>query len=61
MAKCPHCDNPVSLNSCGSDGKNEVRRETRGTIKKEILYSCPHCGKVIGFGSFIGGLFTGRP
>jgi hypothetical protein len=32
-----------------------------GTVKKEIMYSCPHCGCVLGFAFFIGGMLTGRP
>jgi len=39
----------------------EVERETYGMIKKEIMYSCPHCDSILGFGFFIGGLLTGRP
>jgi hypothetical protein len=39
----------------------EVNRETEGFIKKEIMYSCPHCDSILGFGFFIGGLLTGRP
>jgi hypothetical protein len=30
-------------------------------VKKEIMYSCPHCDAVLGFGFFIGGLLTHRP
>jgi hypothetical protein len=30
-------------------------------VKKEVMYSCPHCDAVLGFGFFIGGLLTGRP
>ena len=61
MAKCPYCDQPVSLEAGGSEKKNEVRRETKGTIKKEVMYSCPHCDKVLGFAFFFGGALTGRP
>ena len=38
-----------------------VHRETEGFIKKEIMYSCPHCDSILGFGFFLGGLLTGRP
>jgi hypothetical protein len=65
MPKCPHCKEPVTLESVarreGAGERDEVERETVGTIKKEIMYSCPHCDCVIGFGFFIGGLLTGRP
>ena len=32
-----------------------------GVIKKEIMYSCPHCDSILGFGFFLGGLLTHRP
>jgi uncharacterized protein with PIN domain len=59
MAKCPHCEKPFVLKAKGSE--LEVSKEVKGTIKKEVMYSCPHCDKVLGFGSFFGGLLTGRP
>jgi len=59
MAKCPHCEKPVTLGA--KRGEQEVRKEVRGAIKKEIMYSCPHCDKVLGFGFFLGGVLTGRP
>jgi phage terminase large subunit GpA-like protein len=61
VAKCPHCDKPVVLNCVDADKKDEVRKEVKGTAKKEVMYSCPHCERVLGFGFFLGGLFTGRP
>ena len=62
MAKCPYCKEPVVLDvKAGSDRKNEVYKEVVGTIKKEIMYSCPHCDCVLGFGFFLGGELTGRP
>jgi len=62
MAKCPYCKEPVILDpKAGSDRKNEVFKEVEGTLKKEIMYSCPHCNCVLGFGFFLGGAFTGRP
>jgi len=61
MARCPHCDQPVSLKPPGEQGKDEVRREVKGFIKKEVLYSCPRCDRVLGFSYFFGGLYTGRP
>jgi len=30
-------------------------------VKKEIMYSCPHCDSILGFGFFFGGLLTHRP
>ena len=39
----------------------EVHKELVGFIKKEIMYSCPHCESILGFGFFLGGLATGRP
>ena len=61
MAKCPYCKQPVVLKGNGSDRKNEVCKEIKGAIKKEVMYFCPHCDCVLGFGFFIGGLATGRP
>ena len=61
MAKCPYCDNTVLLEASGSEKKNEICREVEGTIKKEVMYTCPHCERVLGFGFFLGGLMTGRP
>ena len=61
MAKCPHCKKPVSLESTRKEGAEEVSKEVVGIIKKEVMYSCPHCDCVLGFAYFIGGLATGRP
>lgn len=61
MPKCPHCGEPVTLKETASGKKNEVRREVYGFIKKEVMYSCPHCERVLGFGFFFGGLITNRP
>lgn len=49
------------MKATGSDKKNEVRKDIKGSVKKEVMYSCPHCEKVIGFGFFFGGVLTGRP
>jgi hypothetical protein len=38
-----------------------VNREVKGRLKKEVMYSCPHCNAILGFGFFFGGLLTGRP
>ena len=64
MAKCPHCGNKVTLEGAhreAGDLPDEIHKEVVGAIKKEIMYSCPHCDSVLGFGFFIGGLLTGRP
>ena len=61
MAKCPYCEKSVLLEAKGSERENEIVREVEGTIKKEVMYCCPHCDCVLGFGFFIGGLITGRP
>ena len=61
MATCPYCEKPVLLEVHGPDKTKEVRKEVAGTLKKEVMYSCPHCDKVLGFGFFFGGLLTGRP
>ena len=61
MAKCPYCDKPVALKATGQEKRNEVCKEVKGAVKKEVMYSCPHCDKVLGFGFFLGGVITGRP
>jgi len=64
MAKCPHCKNEVVLESTKRETaqvSDAVHKETAGMVKKEIMYSCPHCDSVLGFGFFIGGLLTDRP
>ncbi len=61
MAKCPHCENAVTLDDTRKEGAEEVRKDVEGFVKKEVMYSCPHCDKVLGFAFFIGGLATGRP
>lgn len=61
MATCPYCEKPVVLNAGGTDKQNEIRKETKGFIKKEVMYWCPHCDRVLGFGFFLGGLYTRRP
>jgi len=43
------------------DEQSEVHKEVEGMIKKEVMYSCPHCDRVLGFSFFLGGLATGRP
>lgn len=64
MAKCPYCKKPVTLEKTKRETGNApdaVHKDVVGVIKKEIMYSCPHCDSILGFGSFIGGLLTGRP
>jgi hypothetical protein len=64
MAKCPHCQQPVTLERTKREvgsAPDDVHKDVVGAIKKEIMYSCPHCDAVLGFGFFIGGLLTGRP
>jgi len=62
MAKCPQCKKLVSLNKrAGSSDSRPVCKEVVGTVKKEVMYSCPHCDCVLGFSFFLGGTVTGRP
>lgn len=64
MAKCPYCKQAVDLSQTkreSADVTEEVHREVKGLVKKEIMYSCPHCDCVLGFGFYFGGLLTGRP
>lgn len=64
MANCPHCKQPVTLEKTHRDTHDfpdEVHKDVVGLVKKEVMYSCPHCECVLGFGFFFGGLVTGRP
>ena len=66
MPKCPYCKQVVTLENTRRDSADvtlpeSVHREVSGLIKKEIMYSCPHCDAILGFGFFIGGALTGRP
>ncbi len=63
MAKCPYCKESLSLSQTKRESADvsEVHRDVEGLIKKEIMYSCPHCDAVLGFGFFFGGLLTHRP
>ncbi len=70
MAKCPHCEQHLSLENANKeaveseehlDSIEEVHKDVSGLFKKEIMYSCPHCDSILGFGFFIGGVLTGRP
>jgi hypothetical protein len=64
MAKCPYCKQAITLEKTkreSSEFTEEVHKEVSGVVKKEIMYSCPHCESVLGFGFFMGGFLTGRP
>jgi uncharacterized protein YbaR (Trm112 family) len=64
MAKCPYCKQPLALHQATRetmDVPEEIHRDVEGLVKKEIMYSCPHCDSVLGFGFFFGGLLTHRP
>jgi uncharacterized protein with PIN domain len=61
MALCPHCEKEVMLDSTKKDKADQVQKEIKGIIKKEVMYSCPYCGKTLGFAFFFGGMTTGRP
>jgi hypothetical protein len=64
MPKCPYCKQSLALEHTKRDTMTpteEVHREVEGFVKKEVMYSCPHCDSILGFGFFIGGLLTGRP
>jgi hypothetical protein len=55
MPKCPHCDGALTIHANPEGDAKEVRREIKGRLKKEALYFCPHCDKVLGFAYFFGG------
>jgi uncharacterized protein with PIN domain len=61
VARCPHCDQEVTLESTRRDSTEQVHKEVEGFVKKEVMYSCPHCERILGFAFFFGGLATGRP
>jgi uncharacterized protein with PIN domain len=61
MPICPYCNNSVTLESAKKDHHDEVHKEVDGLMKKEVMYSCPHCDKILGFAFFFGGIATGRP
>jgi uncharacterized C2H2 Zn-finger protein len=66
MPKCPYCKQVVTLDKTHKEHADVsmpdgVEREVSGLIKKEIMYSCPHCDSILGFGFFFGGLLTHRP
>ncbi len=64
MAKCPYCQQGVVLEKTRretAEARDAVQKDVTGVVKKEIMYSCPHCDSVLGFGFFLGGVFTDRP
>jgi predicted RNA-binding Zn-ribbon protein involved in translation (DUF1610 family) len=64
MAKCPQCKETVTLERTHKEVANasdDVHKDVIGLVKKEVMYSCPHCDSVLGFGFYLGGLLTGRP
>ncbi len=61
MAKCPYCEKPVSLTDDKSREQHSLRKEVKGFLKKEVMYICPHCERVLGISFFFGGFLTGRP
>lgn len=64
MAKCPYCKQALTLEQTKREANEiveTVNKEVKGLIKKEIMYYCPHCDAILGFGFFLGGLATGRP
>ena len=61
MPICPHCGKAVTIESAQKDSRDEVHKEVEGLVKKEVMYSCPHCDKILGFAFFFGGIATGRP
>jgi hypothetical protein len=66
MPMCPYCKQVVTLDKTRRDTADistpeAVHKEVAGVVKKEIMYSCPHCDSILGFGFFLGGLLTNRP
>ena len=66
MPKCPYCKQVVTLEKTRRESADVsvpegIQREITGVIKKEIMYCCPHCDSILGFGFFFGGLWTDRP
>ena len=66
MPKCPYCKQVVTLEKTNRESLDvndpePVHREVSGVVKKEIMYSCPHCDSILGFGFLFGGLLTHRP
>ncbi|MBM4102525.1 MAG: hypothetical protein FJ263_00540 [Planctomycetes bacterium] len=49
MGKCPHCEKDVTLKYAGGEAQ-EILRQVQGLMKKEVMYVCPHCRHILGFG-----------
>ena len=52
MPKCPYCKQIVTLDKTRRDSADVsmpegVHREVTGFVKKEIMYSCPHCDSIL--------------
>lgn len=58
MARCPHCQKEVVLRERDSTDPNAVVKDihTIWWMSREIMYSCPHCGSVLGFSTVRPGL-----
>ncbi len=41
---CPHCSKPL----------DSIARKDKGFIDQTILFSCPHCNKLLGIGYNLG-------
>lgn len=61
MPLCPYCSQVVSLESTKKENRDEIQKEIEGLVKKEVMYTCPHCDKILGFAFFFGGIATRRP
>jgi hypothetical protein len=64
MAICPYCKQVITLEKARRESAElteEVHKDVAGLVKKEVMYSCPHCECILGFGFFLGGLLTQRP
>jgi hypothetical protein len=64
MAICPYCKQVIELEKARRESVEvgeEVHKDVAGLIKKEVMYSCPHCECILGFGFFLGGVLTQRP
>jgi uncharacterized protein with PIN domain len=55
MAKCPYCKQAITLEKTKRESAEPVEtihKDMKGFIQKEIMYSCPHCESVLGFGCY---------
>jgi len=56
MPKCPYCKQVLTLDKTNREAADVsflegVEREVSGLVKKEIMYSCPHCDSILGLAS----------